>query len=140
MSKRFLLVAALSGMMAVILGAFGAHLLAKILNEADLKTYQTGVQYHFYHTLALLFTALISRYASQKWTNIAGWAFTIGIVLFSGSLYLLAISYAFEMESIKPILGPLTPLGGLFFIVGWLSLFISGLTYKDKSSKRSRSK
>ena len=140
MSKRFIYIACISGAAAVILGAFGAHVLKKILTADDLAVFQTGVQYHFYHTFAILFTAILSRYTSKKWSNIAGWLFTLGIAFFSGSLYLLAVAFAFEMEVIKPVLGPITPIGGLFFIGGWLSLFFAATKYRESSRSSHSSK
>ena len=140
MTKRFLLISCVFGAAAVILGAFGAHVLGKILSEADLKIYQTAVQYHFYHTFAIMGTALISRYSSKKWSNIAGWLFTFGIIFFSGSLYLMSVAYAFEFESMRPILGPITPLGGVMFIGGWMSLLFSATRYKERSKVKNKSK
>ncbi len=137
MTRRFLLMACLFGTFAVILGAFGAHILKQVLTESDLKIYKTGVEYQFYHTFALFMAAMLNRYASKKWTNIASWLFVIGIIFFSGSLYFLAVATAFELEALKPLFGPVTPLGGLLLICGWLSLFFASLKYKDKSHSRS---
>lgn len=139
MAKRLILIACLFGVAAVILGAFGAHVLKKILTEAELQTYKTGVEYHFNHTFAILISAILSRYTSKKWTQAAGWFFALGIILFSGSLYILSLSHAFELDSLKPILGPLTPIGGLLFIGGWASLFFAATKFKDRSSSRSHS-
>jgi uncharacterized membrane protein YgdD (TMEM256/DUF423 family) len=139
MAKRFILIACVFGAAAVIFGAFGAHVLKKILSEAELQTYKTGVEYHFNHTFAILITAILSRYTSKKWTQVAGWLFVFGIILFSGSLYLLSLSNSFELNSLNPIVGPLTPIGGLLFIGGWLSLFFAATQYKDRSSGRSHS-
>ncbi|HFA51468.1 MAG TPA: DUF423 domain-containing protein [Bacteroidetes bacterium] len=132
MTKRLLFLACLSGAFAVIFGAFGAHILKKILSETDLATFKTGVDYQFYHTFAILMAAMMSRYASKKWTNIAGWLFVFGILFFSGSLYLLSTAYAFDFEFLKPLLGPVTPIGGLLFIGGWLALFFAATTYKSR--------
>ena len=135
MTKRFLLISCIFGASAVILGAFGAHVLGKILSESDLKVYQTAVQYHFYHTFAVMCTAILSRYTSKKWTKIAGWLFTFGIIFFSGSLYLIAVSNAFDLETLKSVLGPMTPFGGVLFIGGWLSLFFSATKYQERSRR-----
>ena len=134
MSKRFIYIACISGASAVVLGAFGAHVLKKILTESDLAIYQTAVQYHFYHTFAILGTGILSRYTSKTWSNIAGWLFTIGILFFSGSLYLMSVAFAFDLENIKPLVGPITPIGGVFFIGGWLALFYATTRYKDRNS------
>ena len=140
MTKKIILIACLSGASAVILGAFGAHILEKILSEKDLATFKTGVDYQFYHTFAILLTAILGRYTNKKWSIIAAGSFITGIVFFSGSLYLLATAYAFELESFKPILGPMTPIGGILFIFGWLALFYSALKYKDRNRSSRSSK
>lgn len=124
MANPLLLTAALSGLTAVGFGAFGAHGLKAHLSADMLAVYQTGVQYHLYHTLALLAVALLSLHAPRqallKWS---GWLLVAGIVSFSGSLYVLAISGA-------RWLGMLTPIGGVAFITGWLLLAIVALQWK----------
>ena len=108
--------AALSGAMSVALGAFGAHALRDSLSPRLLETFQTGVTYQMSHSLALLLVAiLISHWGRTLTLDLAVYSFMAGIVLFCGSLYGLALT---EMKW----LGPITPLGGVFFIVGWLSL------------------
>jgi uncharacterized membrane protein YgdD (TMEM256/DUF423 family) len=117
-AKLLMVLAGISGMVAVGLGAFGAHALRAQLGPDALRAYQTGVEYQFIHTIALLFVALLCiRYPQQSWWAASGWLFTAGIVLFSGSLYLLATAG-------WRWLGPVTPLGGLSFILGWLCLAI----------------
>lgn len=114
MSKAtVLLVAAVSGFLAVALGAFGAHGLKAVLEPSLYTVYQTGVEYQFYHTFALLFIALAPTCFSMKYLGRAAIAFVVGIVLFSGSLYLLALT------GIRTF-GAVTPLGGLVFLCGWL--------------------
>lgn len=121
MTKLFLSIASISGMLAVGLGAFGAHAQkAKLETNGYLSTYQTAVQYHFYHTLTLLFIALLLTKIPSAWLTYSGYCMMIGMVLFSGSLYTLSIS------GIK-WLGAITPIGGLFFILGWLFLLIAVL-------------
>ena len=134
MTRRFILIACLLGMTAVGLGAFGAHILKKILTEYQLQIFETGVRYQFYHTFALIAAAFLGRYAGTRWTNVAGWLFIAGIVCFSGSLYVLALSEALGLEALTPVIGPVTPLGGLLFMAGWLVLFRAGFDYKG--SKR----
>ncbi|MCX4026573.1 DUF423 domain-containing protein [Endozoicomonas sp. SM1973] len=113
MAKLILLSTGISGALAVMLGAFGAHGLKSRLAENLLTVYQTGIQYHFYHTLALGFVALaLYRWPGSTLLSVAGWSFIIGILLFSGSLYLLAVT------GIK-WLGAVTPIGGVAFIIGW---------------------
>ncbi|GAA5315931.1 MAG: DUF423 domain-containing protein [Candidatus Pelagadaptatus aseana] len=116
MARLFLTLASFSGFIAVALGAFGAHGLRGRLDEALLSTYQTGVEYQFIHTLALLAVALLLyRTPDSSSLKVSGWAFVIGIGLFSGSLYALAFGA-------PSWVGPITPVGGLSFMVGWLSL------------------
>jgi uncharacterized membrane protein YgdD (TMEM256/DUF423 family) len=116
MAKTYLLIAALNGFIAVALGAFGAHGLKQRLSAEMLAVYQTGVQYHFYHTFALLAVALLMLQMplnnSLRWSGIL---FFVGIIIFSGSLYVLSLS------GIR-WLGAITPLGGLAFLAGWLLL------------------
>ncbi len=116
MSNPFLFVAALSGFLAVALGAFGAHGLKARLSEDMMAVYQTAVQYHFYHTLALLAVAVLLAGGLQSAAlRAGGWLFAAGIVVFSGSLYALALSG-------MRVLGAVTPLGGLLFLAGWVAL------------------
>lgn len=121
----FLLIAALSGLIAVALGAFGAHGLKGYLAPYLMDVYQTGVQYQFYHTLALLAVAVLALREPGRALSVAGWCFTFGIVLFSGSLYLLAFSGTHW-------LGAVTPIGGLAFLVGWAALAYSAIQLSRK--------
>jgi uncharacterized membrane protein YgdD (TMEM256/DUF423 family) len=119
----FLGIAALYGALGVALGAFGAHGLRDQLTGAASGTWQTAVQYHLFHAVALLATGLWLRLAEGAPAlplSVAGWSFVIGVLLFSGSLYALALGG-------PRVLGPVTPLGGLAFIVGWLSLMWAAL-------------
>jgi len=121
---NFLLVGALAGLTGVLLGAFGAHGLRESLSPAMLTIYKTGVDYQMWHALALMGVALLLRYNPDEKSLIrAGWFFLLGIVFFSGSLYILA---CFNMKW----LGMVTPVGGVFFIVGWVLLALFSL--KDK--------
>jgi uncharacterized membrane protein YgdD (TMEM256/DUF423 family) len=112
--RALLLTAALCGGAGVALGALGAHGLAPRLGASGLAAWQTAVLYHLIHTVAMLAIALS---AARAGTAVVGWAFAAGIVLFSGSLYLLALGG-------PGWLGPLTPLGGAAFILGWLVLAV----------------
>ncbi|MEE4660846.1 MAG: DUF423 domain-containing protein [Halieaceae bacterium] len=114
--NTFLLVAALSGLLAVALGAFGAHALEDRLSAAARSVYETAVHYHFVHTLALLAVGTLSRGTAHGLLRGAGLAFILGLLLFSGSLY------ALSMTGIR-WLGAITPLGGLSFMLGWGLLF-----------------
>ncbi|PCJ24019.1 MAG: hypothetical protein COA96_10435 [SAR86 cluster bacterium] len=116
MTKLFILFASINGFIAVSLGAFGAHMLRDKLSPELLNTFQTGVQYHFVHTLALFGVGLLSiHYPTSAPLKYSGYLFLIGIILFSGSLYVLSISGT-------RWLGAITPLGGLFFLAAWASL------------------
>ena len=120
MQKIALSFAACSGALAVIIGAFGAHGLQDFLTQNNrLETYETAVKYQFYHTAFLLFLGLyMSQVNNHDYLNLAVWATIFGIIVFSGSLYALCAT------NIK-ILGAITPIGGLGFIVGWVALFIN---------------
>ena len=115
MDRTFLFFGAVAGFVAVAFGAFGAHALRSKLSPDMLAVFETGVRYQMFHALALLVTAIaVARF--DGWVaRAAGWCFLAGIVLFSGSLYVLAITRI-------PALGAITPFGGLAFIAGWLVL------------------
>ena len=125
MNKQIILTASFFGVIAVIFGAFGAHGLEGKISEYHIDTWKTANQYHFYHTFALLFLSTFSRAKSQS-IRVSFIFFTIGILLFSGSLYLLSVRELLGITKIS-ILGPITPLGGLCFIIGWVGLFIAAL-------------
>ena len=112
---------AVLGALAVVMGAFGAHFLKERLNEIQLISYKTGVSYHFYHTLAMLALITLSDRIETKILSLSLFFFTIGILFFSGSLYLLACREVIGLGFYK-WLGPITPIGGIFFILGWLNL------------------
>ena len=114
-AKLFLALGSISGALAVVIGAFGAHGLKGKLCEEMMTVYKTGVEYHFYHTLALLGIGLLSLHVKSSLLTASGWSFAIGILLVSGSLYALSTS------GVK-VLGAITPIGGLFFIAGWVLL------------------
>lgn len=128
MNKKIIITAAAFGFLAVIFGAFGAHSLEKLVDTKQLEIWQTAVQYHFYHTFALLFLSTFSR-ARNKIINFSYYCFVFGILLFSGSLYFMSLKDVLGLTSVG-VLGPITPIGGLFFILGWLSLFLAAL--RDK--------
>ncbi len=118
MGKLFLLLASLNGALVVALGAFGAHGLKSRLSPEMIAVYQTGVTYHFYHTLALLAVGLLALHTPHSaWVKGAGWLFLAGIFLFSGSLYALSLTGV-------RWLGTITPIGGTAFIIGWLLLAV----------------
>ncbi len=116
MFKLFLMLASINGFLAVSLGAFGAHILKDRLSPEMLNAFQTGVQYHMYHTLALLGVSLLATsFPNATLLRASGWLFMLGIVLFSGSLYALSISGV-------RWLGAITPLGGVALLLAWGSL------------------
>jgi uncharacterized membrane protein YgdD (TMEM256/DUF423 family) len=124
-AKQILQLAGISGAIAVGLGAFGAHgLEALLIQNGRLDTFQTAVNYHFYHTLALLGIGVLAI-VKPDWKGIsfAAWSMVLGILIFSGSLYILSLTGI-------TWLGAITPLGGLAFILGWSSLVY--LSFKNK--------
>jgi uncharacterized membrane protein YgdD (TMEM256/DUF423 family) len=123
MNRNFLSIAALLGALSVVLGAFAAHKLKEIVGPETVAAFETGVRYQFYHVFALLLVALLSEKISNKWMVWAGNCFITGIILFSGSLYTLTALKIAENNHIK-LVGIATPVGGLFFIAGWLFLWI----------------
>jgi uncharacterized membrane protein YgdD (TMEM256/DUF423 family) len=124
MAKLFIQLAAINGALAVMIGAFGAHALKARLTPELLSVYETGVQYHFWHTLALLAVGLLAfQLPDSRALMASGIAFIVGIILFSGSLYLLA-STDIRQLGFMPV-GLITPFGGMSFIIGWLLLLIS---------------
>lgn len=115
MDRLWITIGAAYGFLAVALGAFGAHALKQRLSVEMLAVWRTGVEYHFYHALALILLGLIARQTPSPMLNASGACFAAGVLLFSGSLYALALS------DIR-ILGAITPLGGLLFLAGWVLL------------------
>ena len=128
MNKRIILTASFFGVLAVILGAFGAHGLKSVVNDESLSIWAKGVEYQFYHVFALLFLSTFARFRN-KLIDWSYYCFTAGIFLFSGSLYLLATRDLLNINFVNYI-GPITPLGGLFFILGWILLFFAALRHK----------
>ena len=118
MADMFMLIGSLAGFVGVAAGAFGAHGLRNRLSPEMLGVFETAVRYQMYHALALLITGvLVGRVGDARLLTVAGWSFITGIVLFSGSLYALALTGIAG-------LGAITPLGGLAFLVGWGGLAI----------------
>jgi uncharacterized membrane protein YgdD (TMEM256/DUF423 family) len=116
MNNILLVLAAINGFVAVSLGAFAAHGLKSMLGQDLLATFQTGVQYHMYHALAMLAVGvLVAQFPAQTGLRVAGYLFMAGILIFSGSLYVLALS------GIR-WLGAITPIGGVAFLAGWATL------------------
>ncbi len=124
-NKIFLIAAALAGLTSVVLGAFGAHGLQSLLSPEQIIVWEKGVQYQIYHALALFLCAIYLRKEFSVHIRNAGFCFIAGIVCFSGSLYLLSTK---DITNIPVVfLGPITPIGGFFFIAGWGLILIQAL-------------
>ncbi len=128
MYNRLLGIAGISGLLAVGLGAFGAHGLADSLLPNEMHVFETANRYHFYHTIVLVFVAILYARDESRMLRMAAYAFIDGILLFSGSLYLLSTKHILGIGS-WGFLGPITPVGGVFFMVGWLILAWYGFRY-----------
>jgi uncharacterized membrane protein YgdD (TMEM256/DUF423 family) len=124
MQKFFIRAAAISAAIAVILGALGAHALKTKLGPDQLQGFETAVKYQMYHSLALLALPLLINVLNTTMLRYAGLFFITGMVFFSGSIYLLSTRTLTGMEGLS-ILGPVTPIGGLFLIAGWIFVFIA---------------
>ncbi|THE13758.1 DUF423 domain-containing protein [Bacillus timonensis] len=121
--KLFLILGAIHAFLAVALGAFGAHGLEGKITEKYLKTWNTAVQYQMFHALGLFVVAFLAdKFSQVSLITTAGWSLFVGIILFSGSLYVLSVS------GIK-ILGAITPLGGVAFLLGWVLLMVAAVKH-----------
>jgi uncharacterized membrane protein YgdD (TMEM256/DUF423 family) len=129
--KNYILIGAIFAGLAVIIGAFGAHALKDLMSENNITTFETGNRYHFYHSLALIMTAFVAFKVDSTLLKYACISFIVGIVFFSGSLYLLALRDGWELHS-WTWLGPITPIGGLFFIIGWILMIVGILKSKER--------
>ena len=132
MHKGYLKTAALLGALSVGMGAFAAHTLKETLSAYALTIFETAVRYQFYHVFALMVSGILYKDFKNKFTRWSGILFILGIILFSGSLYLLTYIKA----AVKPgydWIGAITPLGGLCFILGWVFLFI-GISRKTNNN------
>jgi len=119
MSQTFIILGSFNAFLAVALGAFGAHGLKPILSESLMAVYQTGVQYHSMHALGLIGIGILAQNVRNSlFLKLSGWLLLIGIILFCGSLYALSIT---EIRKF----GMITPLGGVSFLLGWLSLTVA---------------
>ena len=114
---NYLLIGAILGCLVVIIGAFGAHALNELLDDYGKSIYNKAVLYHMFHCIAILILGLINKIQPEIQLSMAGWSFMFGIILFSGSLYIIAIT------GIKS-LGIITPIGGILFIIGWVFLIL----------------
>lgn len=130
MNKFLSIAAAAFGLSAVILGAFGAHALQPYLNDYAQSIWDKGVQYQFYHALAILTCTLYVRHENSTTIRNAAICFVIGIICFSGSLFLLATRDLTNIPAFA--LGPVTPIGGFFFIAGWGLILINALKSDER--------
>ena len=124
-----MLLGGLYGLLAVLLGAFAAHALRDVVSDDSLSSWRTAVNYQMSHALVLLFTGLWRQLGGPRLLSVAGSLFSIGVLAFSGSIYLLVLLEV-------PWMGPLTPLGGLSLIGGWLCLCLAVLRSKDLTPKQ----
>jgi len=136
MQRKVLITTAIFGMLSVIIGAWSAHGIQSFIPDTDPKklykiaSFKTGVQYQFFHTFLLMFLSLIHY---KKWTNKLEWVFkltVVGVILFSGSIYLLALKNELGITGVSKIIGPITPLGGLTLISAWTILFLYAIKMK----------
>lgn len=127
MLRKFMMIGSINAFLSVALGAFGAHILKAKIDSDMLAVYETGIQYHMMHALGLIAIALLAdRLGQPRLVSAAGWLLLIGIILFSGSLYVLSIS------GIK-VLGAITPFGGVSFLAGWLCVFLAAMKAKKQA-------
>jgi uncharacterized membrane protein YgdD (TMEM256/DUF423 family) len=129
--KKIIATAALLGAIAVILGAFGAHLLKESLNVTQLSSYKTGNTYQFYHSLLLILIGIMYKFEASKLLRYSFWTCVSGILCFSGSLYILSCKDLIGLES-TAIIGPITPLGGLLLATAWILLAINFFKKTDE--------
>ena len=127
MDKKILVTAVFIGLLAIILGAFGAHALKKTLSVEQLQSFEVGVRYQMYHALFLLFIGTFA-FLDEKERMIIFWLTISGVLLFSGSIYLLATNGITGLKT--KFLGPITPIGGLLMISAWSYLFYTVLSKK----------
>lgn len=124
MFRRFLMLGSANAFLSVALGAFGAHILKESISPKMLTVYETGIQYHMMHALGLIAIALLAdRLGNQRLVSAAGWLIMAGILLFSGSLYVLSITGV-------GIIGAITPFGGVAFLAGWACIFVAAMKSK----------
>ena len=131
MHKGFIKTAAVFGFLSVVFGAFAAHALKELFSDYAVNIFETGVRYQFYHVFALLAAGILYKDFPNKFIKWSGIFFIAGIILFSGSLYFLTYVKGAVMPGYNWI-GPITPIGGLFFILGWLFLFIGCFNNKQQ--------
>lgn len=120
MARRYITVGAILGLLSIAFGAFGAHTLERVLSPEVLETFHTGVEYQMYHAIALVLTGLLAIQSSveAKWIRLAGYFFIAGVILFSGSLYVVSLAGISAF-------GIVAPFGGFSMMLGWLFMILS---------------
>jgi uncharacterized membrane protein YgdD (TMEM256/DUF423 family) len=129
MDKKIILTAALLGIISIVLGAFGAHALKKLIDVSALATFETGVRYQMYHALFLLFLATSAK-IQEKTKKLILYFVIFGVVFFSGSIYLLATNTMTSFDF--KVIGFITPIGGMLLIIAWTVLFFNVLKNKSQ--------
>lgn len=132
-NKNMLVAICVLGFLAVALGAFGAHGLKPYMNDYQARIWEKGVSYQFYHVLAAMVAFVLYDLKGVRYLLTAVYFFLIGILLFSGSLYALATMDITGLP--KEVLGPITPFGGLFFLMGWGTMIYAVVKYSKLSEK-----
>ncbi|MUP47130.1 DUF423 domain-containing protein [Gramella sp. BOM4] len=117
MKETVLIFGGVLGTLAIMLGAFGAHALRRSFNDDQLRSYEVGVRYQVYHSIMLIISGIVFPF-TQLGQSLTAWCFIIGIILFSFSIY--GLTYSDSRGKKIKILGPVTPIGGLFLIIGWI--------------------
>ncbi len=131
--NKMIAIGAVTGALAVVLGAFGAHSLREVLSAEKVATWNTGVEYQFYHTFAILLVAALADTIGARRSMTITYLFLAGMICFSGSIYLLATREATGMDWVLA-LGPVTPIGGLLFITGWVMILLSVMKGKKANN------
>src|SRR5690606_35305134 len=131
MKKSFLIWAAVLGATATALGAWGAHSLPLLVDEVQANSFKTGTTYQFYYTFALLAVTLVHAKTKMKHFVTAGYAFIAGVLMFSGSIYLLSTK-SLSGIAFPKMMGLITPIGGLIMIVGWIFFLLGAFQYKSE--------
>jgi uncharacterized membrane protein YgdD (TMEM256/DUF423 family) len=131
MQKQTIILGASFAITAVIIGAFGAHYLKTVFTSEQLLSFEIGVRYQMYHAIALIITAILFEKLNATLLKYASYLFSLGILLFSGSIYALNILKTNGIMGLKG-LGITTPIGGVLFILGWLCIIIATVTTKQK--------
>ncbi len=132
MQRKFLIIGSTFALIAILLGAFGAHALKNIVDTYSIDIFETGIRYQFYHALALIILGFVSDKVTSSNLKYSGYLFIGGIILFSGSLYTIALKDVVHINLIW--IGPITPIGGALFIIGWI-LFLLAIIKTNKDER-----